>query len=302
MVSINKGGKLTPSRKASLEKLAQTVCPGGTCCITIWPAASAPTAGLIISPCTPNVLFVSGDAIVAGCNVVAAISTLPTYVSSGCSLNQQTTTSVTPAAECNGAGICILGGSNGVPTLNIGPSGCTNIGPCNCNIGAPSCGYPTSAFVVPAFSNSVTFNACHYGQQVVTTTFDFTTTNQITLTNFNFYGYCVGGGCPFSLSICLGGNTATCVADNLPYTTIVSGNTGNDNLCTSANFSLPPGAYSMTVYFAAKQQNNLLTQNSGYSYPNAGITIAPSAAGTGDVPSDGNIGFQATFQSSDGNC
>jgi len=305
MVSINKGGKLSPSRKASLDKLAQIVCPSGTCCITIWPSASAPTNGLTIAPCTNLVLYSSTDAIVAGCDVVAVTSSLPTYVSSGCSLASYTFTSVTPASTCENTAVCIQGGSNGPTALNIGPDtthGCpTVISACECNAGAPGCTYPSSALVVP-YVNNIYFTGCGTTQTVSTSTFDFTTTNPITLVGFISYGYCSGGGCAFSVSICLGGNTATCVADTLPYTTIVSGNTFNDNLCTGANFNVAPGTYSMTINFAPKSQNNLLTRDTGYVFPNAGITIAPSAQGTGNVPSDGYITFEASFASSDSDC
>jgi len=147
--------------------------------------------------------------------------------------------------------------------------------------------------------NLVSFVECSFDNKVSGSTFDFSTANSITLTQFISFGYCFSFNCAFSVLICLGGDTETCVSNNLPYTTIVSGNTGNDNLCTSANYPLSPGTYSMTINFAG---NNLLTGPNGYNFPNAGISIQPSAAGTGDVPSDGYIGFQAAFSSSDATC
>jgi len=150
------------------------------------------------------------------------------------------------------------------------------------------------------FNNTIYFTGCDSGPFLnSTSTFDFTTLNSIALNQFNSYGDCSGGGCAYSISVCLGGDTATCVADNLPYTTIISGTTSNDNVCSQyVYFPLSPGTYSMSVFF----DGDLIVGPGPYNFPNAGITIAASAAGTGDVPSDSLIGFQAAFQSSDAAC
>jgi len=150
MVSVTKVGKLSFVHKVSLDKMAATICPTpGTCCITIWPGGSAPVNGLSTSPCTNTVLYVNTDAIVAGCNVVAVTSSTPAYVSSGCSLAPYTFTSLQPASKCDSTAICVQGGSNGPTALNIGPSGCANIGACDCNAGTGgSCDYPSAPLTV----------------------------------------------------------------------------------------------------------------------------------------------------------
>jgi len=160
-------------------------------------------------------------------------------------------------------------------------------------------GYGTTGCTCNQLSNNnVSFIGCGLDYCADSSTFDFTTANSITLTQIINFGLS-SGGFAYSVSICLGGDTETCVAQNLPYTTIASGTSTGDNMCATTNYVLSPGTYSMTIYFNASLQ--VQTVSSGYVYPNAGITIEPSSAGTGDLPSNGFIGFQGAFSSADAN-
>jgi len=180
----------------------------------------------------------------------------------------------------------------------------SNCGTCGniCGGGTPNCF--NGVCVAQVFNNVLSYTSCSFAGLVSTSTFDFTTANSIVLSKFTNYGYCRTGGnpggCPFSVSICLGGNTATCVANSLPYTTVVTGTAFNENMCgVTTDFPLSPGTYSMSIYFAS----NLITApGATWTFPNAGITIVSSAQGTGDIPSDGYIGFQAAYSSTDVNC
>jgi len=140
-----------------LNVLSAEVCPAKDCCITIW-KGDAPLNGLTTEPCSNLVLYSSTDAIVAGCNVFAIVtSNVPIYSSSECSLAPQSFTTISQKQTCSNSNVCVKDvNGNGATAINLGPSnsptnhGCSNVGVCDCSRSS-DCTYPNSPFSIKTF-------------------------------------------------------------------------------------------------------------------------------------------------------
>jgi len=135
-----------------LQQMASTVC-GSTCCIAVW--TTAPTQGYVHAPCSNTPLYFSNDATVAGCNVIACTSATPLWISFSCSLTTVSFTDVQSAEACDDTPFCGKTGNPPTATgLNIGPTGCATILPCDCNSGA----YVDCKYTVANFATQSRFN------------------------------------------------------------------------------------------------------------------------------------------------